>query len=272
MPATAEELLAEIEQHLNPPTEDEVIAEADSKTCSTCEGSAVIYWESGRWLWYFEHRGDCLFHPDHQPPSAGQPEQDRTHANPVVRGLQLLPGDPRCEMPTMQRPPAAELFLNYFSPTDTRERTFMNDDHATVPLQLLATEWGLSPEELITALGADRVLVDALEIRHVRVADAQQLLTKRNAEAARHREADEVRRAAMDRDSAAQQARLHAIQAQQAPLIASDPSQPALAVMMGRDHNNQLERAGRHFDEYLRIERSGAVGTMTKFTPSPQEG
>jgi hypothetical protein len=149
----------------------------------------------------------------------------------------------------------------------------MNTDDQTVPLQLLASEWDLSAEELITQLGADKVLTDVLGIRHVRAVDAAALHNRRNAEAQRHREADEARAAVMAKDFAAQQARLQAIQAQQAPLIAHDPSQPALAVMMGSDHDSRLEQAGRRFDEYLGMERRGEIGTMTRLTPQPpQEG
>jgi hypothetical protein len=267
MTTTAEELLAEIEQHLNPPTEDEVIAEADSKRCPACEGSAVTHWAAGRWFWYFEHRRECLFAPDHVAPIAGQQAQDKSYANAVMRGLQLSSCRPRPEVQRLQRSPFPEL-LPAANTETRREGTPMTDnDHATVPLSLLAGEWSMSPEELITALGADRVLTDALEIRHVLVADAQELLAKRNAEAARHREADKIRSAAMERDAVAQRARIEAIQRQQAAVIANDPSLSALAVMLGEDHTTKMEHAGRTFDEYLAIERSGHVGTMTRYTP-----
>jgi hypothetical protein len=146
----------------------------------------------------------------------------------------------------------------------------MTDDHATIPLQLLASEWGLTPEELIAQLGADKVLTDVLGIRHVRAVDAAALHNRRNAEAQRHREADEARKAQAAQEFSAQQARLQAIQAQQAPVIAHDPSQPALAVMMGADHASRMEQAGQRFDEYVGIQHRGEIGTMTKL--SPQEG
>src|SRR6516165_6070398 len=88
----------------------------------------------------------------------------------------------------------------------------------TVPIQMLAAEWNTTVEALITELGPDRVLTDALEIRHVSVSDAEELLGRRRAAAARHRAADAERPAQAAQQFSAQQARLQAIQRHQAVL------------------------------------------------------
>ena len=143
----------------------------------------------------------------------------------------------------------------------------------TVPIQMLAAEWNTTVEALITELGPDRVLTDALEIRHVSVSDAEELLARRRAEAARHRAADEERKAQAAQQFSAQQARLQAIQRHQAVLRANDPGLDAYATMLANDADSSGRQgaAGRAFDEVFAAQQRGDIGVFTRLSPPPQE-
>jgi len=129
----------------------------------------------------------------------------------------------------------------------------------TIPLALLADAWGTTPDALATQLGSDAIVTDCLRIRHVRVQAACKLLEARDAEAARHRAADEVRKAQAAQQFAAQQARLQAIQRQQAAVRASDPGLDAYAVMLAA------------FDEVFAAQKRGDIGVFTRISPPPPQ-
>jgi hypothetical protein len=138
---------------------------------------------------------------------------------------------------------------------------------STVPLQLLASEWGVDSDALAAQFG-DAVIVDDLEVRHVRCADAAELLGCRRAEAARHAEATEVRNAEAAQEFAAQQARLEAIQRRALVVHASDPTLDAYGVMVSGDRNERLEAASERLDELLTAGRNNNVmGTMHRYVP-----
>jgi len=121
----------------------------------------------------------------------------------------------------------------------------------TIPLQLLATEWGVAADTLAAQLG-DAIVTDCLRVRHVAIQDACKLLEQLDAEAARQRLEDEQHRAAM---AAMQQPvidRVQAIQAKQHAQRANgeiDADTPALVAMTMGDPNNRLEAAGRRFGD-----------------------
>ena len=84
----------------------------------------------------------------------------------------------------------------------------------TIPLQLLATEWGVAADTLAAQLG-DAIVTDCLRVRHVAIQDACKLLEQLDAEAARQRLEDEQHRAAM---AAMQQPVIDRVQAIQASI------------------------------------------------------
>jgi hypothetical protein len=141
----------------------------------------------------------------------------------------------------------------------------------TIPLALLADAWHTDQEVLAHELGA-AVITDALRIRHVRVQDACKLLEQRDAEAARHRAADEERKAQAAQEYAAQQSRLQAIQRQQAVVRASDPGLDAYATMLAGDPDSSGRQgaAGRRFDEIVAAQKRGDIGVFQRISP-PQE-
>jgi len=142
----------------------------------------------------------------------------------------------------------------------------------TIPLQLLATEWGVAADTLAAQLG-DAIVTDCQRVRHVAIQDACKLLEQLDAEAARQRLEDEQHRAAM---AAMQQPvidRVQAIQAKQHAQRANgeiDADTPALVAMTMGDPNNRLEAAGRRFDDMLNAGRAGHYGTMYKFNPEQE--
>jgi hypothetical protein len=141
----------------------------------------------------------------------------------------------------------------------------------TIPLRLLAQEWDTTPEALAAELG-DKLITDALRVRHVRVEDACALLEARDAEAARHRAADEAHKAQAAQDYVAQQARLQAIQRQQTALRASDPNLDAYAVMLASDpdSNGRQGAAGRAFDEVFDAQKRGDIGVFHRISPQQE--
>ena len=143
----------------------------------------------------------------------------------------------------------------------------------TIPLALLADAWATTPDALATQLGSDAIVTDCLRIRHVRVQAACKLLEARDAEAARHRAADEVRKAQAAQQFAAQQARLQAIQRQQAAVRASDPGLDAYAVMLAGDPDSTGRQgsAGRAFDEVFAAQKGGDIGVFTRISPPPPQ-
>jgi hypothetical protein len=140
----------------------------------------------------------------------------------------------------------------------------------TIPLRLIADEWGTSVEALISELGPDRLLIDDLEIRHISVDDARELLAARKAREARQRQEDEQHREHLDAMLAPTLARVQAIQAQQRAARADgqiDSDTPALAAMRMNDTDTRLEQKGRLFEELLNAGNRGEYGTMHRFTP-----
>jgi hypothetical protein len=143
----------------------------------------------------------------------------------------------------------------------------------TVPIQLLAAEWGTSVEALISELGPGRLITDELEIRHTTVSDALELLAQRKARDARQRGEEQERLVTM---AAMQQpviARVRAIQAKQRAQRAAgeiDADTPALVAMTLGDPNTRLEAAGRRFEDMLNAGRQGNYGTMYKFNPQQE--
>jgi hypothetical protein len=144
----------------------------------------------------------------------------------------------------------------------------------TIPLRLIADEWGTSVEALISELGPDRLLIDDLEIRHISVEDARELLAARKAREARQRQADEQHREHLDAMLAPTLARVQAIQAQQHAARADgqiDSDTPALAAMRMNDTDTRLEQKGRLFEELLNAGNRGDYGTMVRLSPQSQE-
>jgi hypothetical protein len=144
----------------------------------------------------------------------------------------------------------------------------MND---TIPLQLLSLEWGIEADTLAAQLG-DKLITDALRIRHVAVVDAIAMLEQRDREAAVRRAADEKRNAEQAQQSARLHARIDAIQRRSATVRATDPTLTAAAVMMGADKAAELDTKGSILDEMLAAGRAGDVGVMHRITPSPEKG
>jgi hypothetical protein len=145
-------------------------------------------------------------------------------------------------------------------------------DTQTIPLALLADAWHTDQEVLANQLG-DAVITDALRIKHVRVQDACKLLEQRDAEAARHRAADEARKAQAAQEFAAQQARLQAIQRHQALVRATDPGLDAYSTMLAGDPDSSGRQgaAARAFDEVFAAQKRGDIGVFTRISPPPQE-
>jgi hypothetical protein len=143
------------------------------------------------------------------------------------------------------------------------------DHQPLVPLQLLATEWDAPIEELANQL-ADNLITDNLGIRHVRRADAAQLLAQRQAQAHADAQADAAYREHLDTMLAPTLARVAAIQRAQRAARADgqiDSNTPALAAMRMNDPDGRLEQKGRLFDELLNAGNRGEYGTMHRFTP-----
>jgi hypothetical protein len=129
----------------------------------------------------------------------------------------------------------------------------MTARETSVPLALLASEWGLRDYELAGMLG-DRVFVDAIGVRRVWFADAACLFEQREAEQAAREQADATRLEQMRRESQAQIDRVVAIGRHQDELRASGAIQPnatALEVMCGAAKSESLDRAGTRLDALL---------------------
>jgi hypothetical protein len=137
----------------------------------------------------------------------------------------------------------------------------------TIPLRLLADEWGIPADTLANQLG-DAVITDAVRIRHVSVTAAIALLERLDAEAARQRLEDEQWRAAMATMQQPVLARVAALQAKQYAQRATgqiDSGTPALVAMTMDDPNSRLEAAGRRTDELLTAAKAGHYGVMHTF-------
>jgi hypothetical protein len=145
------------------------------------------------------------------------------------------------------------------------------NDNPTIPLRLLADEWGIPVDVLADQFG-DKIITDTLRIRHINVVDAIALLEARDLEAARHRAADEVRNAEIARGYAAQQARLQAIAARAAAARASDPGMSPYAIMVAGDPDDRLDASSERLDEMLSAGSRGDVGVMHRITPSTEKG
>jgi hypothetical protein len=145
-------------------------------------------------------------------------------------------------------------------------------DQPSVPLALLADAWNIPADVLANQLG-DAIVTDALRIKHVRVQDACKLLEHRDAEAARHRAADEALKAQTAQQFAAQHARLQAIQRQQAVVRANDPGLDAYATMLAGDPDSTGRQgaAGRAFDEVFTAQKQGNIGVFHRISPPQQE-
>lgn len=140
----------------------------------------------------------------------------------------------------------------------------------TIPLSLLASEWGVKPEQLIADLGADQIVTDDLAIRHVRRSDAAVLLERRQRQAADRAARDAARRAALGEQSNRLHRRVRALKHHQARLRANGTYAPDLTahgVMCGAEKEGQLARKGRYFDELLGAGNRGDYGTMHTFHP-----
>jgi hypothetical protein len=167
--------------------------------------------------------------------------------------------------------PSAEPAKHSQTPPRKEDNRAMTDQ--TVPLQLLAAEWGTTVQALVNELGADGVLTDDLEIRHTTATDARTLLAQRKSRDARQRQEDEQRRAAM---AAMQQPVLDRVAALQAKQHAQrvngeiDANTPALVAMALGDPHTRLEAAGRRFDDMLNAGRRGEMGTMYRFNPEQE--
>jgi hypothetical protein len=137
------------------------------------------------------------------------------------------------------------------------------DTAATVPLQFLVSDWGIPADMLIGQLGAERILTDELEIRHVRVSDAKALLQKRHADKAAAREHHEQWEAQMVAMGDQVRARANA-------LLANKPDHDGMSAyeaMASVDHDTRLDAAGRRYDELIDAERRGNVGVYHPINP-----
>jgi hypothetical protein len=126
-----------------------------------------------------------------------------------------------------------------------------------------------TPEALADQLG-DKVITDALRIRHVRAADACALLEQRDAEDARHRAAEAAHREHLAAMQRAVLARVAAIQARQCAQRANgdiDSGMDAFAVMTMDDPNDRLTAAGQQFEELLGAAQRGDYGVMHRLDP-----
>jgi hypothetical protein len=131
----------------------------------------------------------------------------------------------------------------------------MEDTAALVPIQLLASEWGCTAEQLIGELGAHRVITDALDVRFVSVTDARELLDQRKASAAQRQQDQAAWRAALDAQGQPVRARVLALQQQQRALRHSgqvDAGADAYSVMTYGANEERLSPASRRMDAYLR--------------------
>ena len=141
----------------------------------------------------------------------------------------------------------------------------MNDQ--TVPIQLLAAEWGISAEALASELGPGRLIIDELGVRHTTVTDARELLAQRRARAEVQRQEELERVAVIDAMGAPTRARVQALQAHQRQLFATgqvDAGADALTVMTAGENEARLGPASRRMDGYLR-----GVSEGHTFNPQP---
>lgn len=136
----------------------------------------------------------------------------------------------------------------------------------TVPLSLLAAEWGTTTEALISQLGPDQPLTDDLGIRHIRRRDAARLLEQRQASEARKREADARHRAGIAAQLEPTRARVAALKERAAQFHRDGHSDmSAFEMMAAADKAADLDGyASRRMDALLRGESGGY-----RLTPTP---
>jgi hypothetical protein len=143
------------------------------------------------------------------------------------------------------------------------------DHQPLIPLQLLASEWNTTVEELIADLSPDQITVD-VGVRYIARTTAVELLGRRNRAAQAQAQADAAYREHLDAMLAPTLRRVAAIQAQQRAARADgqiDRDTPAFVAMTMGDPNTRLERKGRLFEELLNAGNRGEYGTMHRFTP-----
>jgi hypothetical protein len=142
-----------------------------------------------------------------------------------------------------------------------------------LPLALLATEWGETPEALAADLNPSAIHTD-LGIRYITRHTARELLERRNRAAQARAQAQAAQREHLDAMLAPTLARVQAIQAKQHAQRANgdiDSGTPAFVAMTLGDPNNRLEAAGRRYDDMLNAGRAGNYSSMYKFQPTPNQ-
>jgi len=135
----------------------------------------------------------------------------------------------------------------------------------TIPLALLAMEWGETPEALAADLNPGAIHTD-LGIRYITRHTAQELLERRNRAAQARAQAEAAQREHLDAMLAPTLARVAALQANGD----IDRDTPAFVAMTLSDPNSRLEAAGRRFDDMLGAGRRGEMGTMYRFNPTEE--
>jgi len=142
----------------------------------------------------------------------------------------------------------------------------------TIPLALLAMEWGETPEALAADLNPGAIHTD-LGIRYITRHTAQELLERRNRAAQARAQAEAAQREHLDAMLAPTLARVAALQTKQHAQRANgdiDRDTPAFVAMTLSDPNSRLEAAGRRFDDMLGAGRRGEMGTMYRFNPTEE--
>jgi len=150
----------------------------------------------------------------------------------------------------------------------------MRDSTDTVPLALLAGEWDMDVDTLAGQLG-ERVIIDDLEVRHVRRTDAAELLEQRRAQAQARAEAETAHR---ERLAALQRPILNRVAAIQAHQLAQrangdiDSGTSALSAMRMADTDTRLTAAAGRLDELLHAGKQGHVGYLHRLEPTTPKG
>jgi hypothetical protein len=136
----------------------------------------------------------------------------------------------------------------------------------TIPLALLADAWNTATDALAAELG-DKILVDDLQVRHVRCDDAHELLAQRKAREQAQRQEQAARAAVIDAQSLPLIQRVAAIRAQQHRMRQDgqiDADASAFVAMAAGENEARLSPASRRMDGWLAGRSEGAM-----FQPQP---